>query len=325
MELDVQDWKFANRHSLALINTCKFCLHCAKTSVLFDLVTIRDKKRDIADTAELVVHARNLCPNFEDHTPVERDTTYPGATFAPHDKHDNLLDDSTDLYHNPHEAKRCINQMQEDKTTIKHNNWDKCLSQLFDRKRTVVFPDNTKIMELLNTSFIPQYTFRLGLPPQKGMGFSRGLWFYRSEKFNSDLDKNAGIKDEMKKLIMVYLYHEWFSRLDVPAIPKESKEVHAIRVEHLKLGIFMALDSSDPYSLSKDLAWWLTKVFKDKIALEVYPIEDEIQIEFVPMTLLQKAEEAAMIADAECEDMEELDIHVQEYEHLIAKYGYGST
>jgi hypothetical protein len=161
-------------------------------------------------------------------------------------------------------------------------------------------------MRLLNTSFIPQFTFRLGLPPQKGMGFDRGLWFYRSEKFNSTLDKNKNTKVAMKKLIMVYLFHTWFKK-----IPDEKK-----------LGTFMALDASDTYSLGKDLSWWMLNVFKSEEALLVYPPEDETEIEFIPMSLLDKAQEAAMVNAADCQTSIELDLEAKAYDELIQRLGY---
>lgn len=321
--MDKTDFKFANRFDLALFMACKSCVHCKHLPALAYVVgNIPDANGKFTNLSfdtkvKLVIEYREDCPCFEDSEPIERDTTYPGATYAPTDNnHSDILPDSTDIDYNPHQAKRCINQMSDFTYTPKVNNWDLCLKQLFDRKREPEFPSDSEVLRILNTSQIPQFCFKLGLPPQRGMGFDRGLWFYRSEKFNSFIEKNAKTKAEMKKLIMVYLYHVWFKK-----IPTEKKE-----------GIFTALDTADKYSLAKDLSWWMLNVFKDETALatpclnelgDVIVRDDGLaEIEFIPMSLLDKAQQAAMLAETDCNSMTELDLEAKEYDELIERLGY---
>ena len=322
--MDKQEFKFLNRFLLAIYMGCKSCVFCKNENLSYIVGNTPNKNKKFCklpfdEKIDNLLELRQDCNFYQVSEIVERDSTYPGATYAPHDNnHPDLLPDSSDIDFNPHAAKRCLNQRSKIRYAPKINNWDSCLKLLFDRKRCEweskptfeqQFPSPSEVIRLLNTSQIPTFTFRLGLPPQRGMGFDRGLWFYRSEKFNSTLDKNANVKSEMKKIMMVYLYHVWFKKLD----------------DKKKLSYFLSLDSGDKFSLAKDLSWWMLNVFKDANALEAYPPEDEFEIEFIPMSLLDKAQEAKMLAEADCNSNLELDIEAKEYDELIQRYGYVQT
>ena len=326
MDMDKTEFKFINRFLLAIYMGCKSCIFCKDENIAYIVGNIPDEKDKycklpIEEKVDYLLNLREDCVHYQVDEIVERDTTYPGATYAPHDNnHPELLPDSSDIDFNPNAPKRCLNQRSKVPYVPKVNNWESCLTLLFDRKRCdwdknptfeQQFPSPTEVMRLLNTSQIPTYTFRIGLPPQKGMGFNRGLWFYRSEKFNSTIDKNAKTKSEMKKVIMVYLYHCWFKKLD----------------DTKKLSYFLCLDRSDKFSIAKDLSWWMLNVFKDPSALELYPKEDEneLEIEFIPMSLLNKAQEAAMLSASDCNSNYELDIEAKEYDELIQRYGYNQS
>ena len=308
------DFKFMNRFHIGPFLACKFCVQSKLTAELsWVLGNTPDENGyecqfPLDEKIKDVLILREQCPSFDTEVVIERDTTYPGATYAPHDNnHPDLLPDSSDIDFNPNAPERCINQERSIVHYEKPNAWEECLAKLFNRKREVLFPEPKEVLRLLNGSQIPVYTFRLGLPPQKSMGFDRGLWFYRSEKFNSTLETNSKIKREMKKYVMVYLYHVWFKKLD----------------DTKKDGYFMALDASDNYSLAKDLSWWMIKIFKDESALKLYPPDDEYEIEFIPISLLDKAQEAAMLASVDCNNPFELDLEAQEYDEMIKNLGYG--
>jgi hypothetical protein len=281
---------------------------------------------------------RTQCQAFTDAEPIERDTTYPGATYAPWDHHDDLLDDSSDIDFIADAPRNCINHLDVSvKENTKYNSWDKALALLFDRKveskGVHTFPTTKEVLFLLSTSRIPTYGFRIGLPPQKSLGFDRGLWFYRSEKLNFDLAKNASIKSDMKKLMMVFLYHVWFKNVEtqkVICVSKkrearfESDEEHIARTKRFKENLFLALDCADKYSIAKDLAWWMLNVFKDASALAVYPPEEEVEIEFVSLSILDKALMAAELAQSDCSTHEELDEESIAYDQMLNSMGYES-
>jgi hypothetical protein len=68
----------------------------------------------------------------------------------------------------------------------------------------------------------------------------------------------------------------------------------------------------------------MLKVFKDETALTVYPSEDDTaELEFIPMSLLDKAQQAALLAQADLNSNTELDIEAQEYDEMITRLGYG--
>lgn len=344
--MDKTDFKFANRFDIALLMACKSCMYCKLPDLKYVVGNMPNEKGDFCNLSfdtkvKLVLKYRQDCNYFQDEDVIERDTTYPGATYAPTDNnHNDILPDSTDIDFNPYAAKRCLNQASAAPYIPRVNNWEPCLSLIFDRKRCdwdkkdaagnnipltfeEQFPSPSEVMRLLNTSSIPQFTFRLGLPPQRSMGFDRGLWFYRSEKFNSQIvvtedmkpearkmaQKNSEIKAEMKKLMMVYLYHCWFKKLD----------------NEKKIGYYMALDASNKFSLGKDLSWWMLTVFKDETALLVYPPEDELELEFIPISLLNKAQEAVLLAAVDCNSTTELDIEAKEYDEMLSRLGYNET
>ena len=312
--LDKKDMSFMDRYRIAAYMSCKSCDNCHSKELLYYTGNEPDDKGKFCNLSmdtriNLILQHRVFCADFETEKVYERDTTYPGATFAPHDNnHPHLQADNTDIedYDKP---QRCLSQYTVPEEYIQLNQWDMCLKLLFDRKRKTPFPSNTKVMELLNNSFIPQQTFRIGLPPERGMGFDRGLWFYHSEKYNFTLDKTKNIKREMKKIVMVYLYHVWFKHL-----PEDHKE-----------GIMMALESANMYSLARDLSWWIGVAFKDPIYLVLHPpVEDDIEIEFVRLSLMDKALEAEMLAKAGVTSYE-LDLEVLEYDKLLDRYGYKSN
>lgn len=312
------DYKFANRKQFALYLACKTCTFAQTVpEMAFYLQNTVDKfgrkcKLSFDVRFKEVMELRRECNGFQDEEPVERDTVYPGTTNAPHDKSDpNLLPDSSDIDFNPNMPRTCLNQISSFSIPKpRTNNWDRCLSQLFDRKLEEKgfhkFPELKEVLEILCTSQIPEFTYKIGLPPQRGLGLDRGLWFYKSERFNSTLEKNKQLKGDMKKIIMVYLYHVWFKRL-----PAEKLE-----------GVFLALDISNPYCLGKDLAWWMTNVFKDPTAKIYYPDEPDIEIEFISLTLLDRAKEAAEVSESGCSSFEELDAEAREYDQMLRSFGY---
>lgn len=311
MSLDKKDWSFMDRYRIATYMGCKSCENCQSPELQYYTGNEPDSKGKFCNLSmdtriNLILQHRTFCRDFQTERDIERDTTYPGSTFAPHDNnHPHLKADNTDIedYEKP---QRCLGQYSPPAEFVQKNEWDLCLKELFDRKRKVKFPSNTKVMELLNNSFIPQQTFRIGLPPQKGMGFDRGLWFYHSEKYNFSLDKNKNLKREMKKIIMVYLYHVWFKHL----------------TDDQKEGILMALESANKYSLARDLSWWIGVAFKDPLYLVLHPpVEDDIEIEFVRISLMDKALEAEMLAKTSLTSYE-LDLEIIEYEKLLDHYGY---
>ena len=333
-----ENFRFSNRHQYALFLQCKTCQFNKTDEFQFILgnkpgANGKFCKLPFDHKFELMLEHRVHCGNFADSEPIERDTTYPGATFAPWDKHEHLADDSSDIDHQHYAPRSCINSMKIEQEQITINNWDKCL-KLFDRKieekGVHKFPHHSEVLHLLATSKLPQYGFRLGLPPQKGMGFDRGLWFYRSEKLNYELEKNKDTKAEVRKLIMVYLYNVWFKRLQAPKVmliskkgivrPETEDEVK-VRNVRFKQNIFLALDCSDKFSLGKDLAWWMLQIFKDEAALHFYP-EETFEFEFISMSILDKALEAAQLASLGCETAAELDNEALMYDQLLNSYGY---
>lgn len=317
-EQEKEIYKFANRKQYALYLACKTCTRSRDQAELsYYLGNDPDNKCNLSFDKKFkyVMELRQDCSCFQDYEPVERDTTYPGATFAPWDKHDHLKDDSSDLDFNPDIPKACLSYVRSAISVPipRSNNWEKCLNLLFDRKVEEggihKFPAMGEVLRLLCTSQMPELGFRIGLPPQRGLGFDRGLWFYRSEKYNFNLEKNKTIKSEMKKIIMVYLYHVWFKRLPVDKLE----------------GTFLALDISNPYALGKDLAWWMVNVFKDETAKKFYPDEPEMEIEFVSLSLLDKAREAAQLAESGCSSFDELDAEAREYDQMLQHYGYDTN
>ena len=348
--LEKSDFNFLSRHKRAPYNACKMCVHSKKMyelSYYLNNVKGPDGKwcnLEPETKIKLVLELRKDCSCFQTsyEETIERDTTYPGATFAPSDNNNpDVMRDSSDIDFNPYEAienATCTAQENEPQPKDIINNWELTLKLLVDRNRVDwkkkaeenipvtfedMFPNNTEVMRLLATSRIPQYTFRIGLPPKKTMGFDRGLWFYHSEKFNSELDHNQEKKREMKKIFFVYMYNVWFKRLDVFKLPNEDYELHSRRTKDMKAGIYMALESCDYGSLARELSWWMWKTFKDEIALAAHPEQDADigDIEMIPLTILDKALEAAMIADAEMSSYE-LDLEDIAYDDMVKKYGY---
>ena len=336
------DEKFASRHQLALFMQCKFCGFCGKSPEMKFVLGIEpgaNKKfcnLEFQHKYQLLLEHRVQCDNFNDENIIERDTTYPGATYAPFDKHANLLDDSSSEDHIYTNATSCLNYIEPvvKEPKVKLNNWEACLD-FFDRKNESggfhKFPHHSEVLRLLATSRIPTYGFKISLPEKKWMGIDRGLWFYRSEKKNFDLEKNAEIKSTMKKVMMVYLYNVWFKRITPPSVIRVNKKgvaYHELedevkeRTQKLKDGIFFAMDCADRFSLAKDLAWWMLNVFKDESALRAYPQEEEIEIEFISLTVLDRALEAAELAHSGCETSEELDAESIAYDQMLNSLGY---
>lgn len=305
---------FMDRYRIAAYMSCKSCEHCHSKELLYYTGNEPDDKGKFCNLSmdtriNLILEHRVFCLDFQTDKEIERDTTYPGATYAPHDNnHPGLKPDNTDIedYEKP---ERCLNQYTQPEEYIQKNDWDKLFNEMLDRNRKVHLPSNTRVLELLNNSFIPQIAYRVGLPPEKGMGFDRGLWQHRKEgKINWTLDKNLQKRREMKKILMVYLYHVWFKNLSA-----DTKE-----------GIMMALEIAKDFSLAKDLSWWITKIFKDQVVLVLHPEEEDVQYEFIRMSLLDKALEASMLSEFDMSAFE-LDLEAIAYDKLIEKYGYKIT
>lgn len=324
--------KFASRFVNACVGACKNCKHLNLNPSLANALDLEDYD----EKCQTVILERERCPEYKIWEKPEINTTYQGQTNAPSDNSNPLLvPDSTDINFDYKAPKRCLSFEPSFEKPIAPtlNNWELCLKTIFDIKRCDyklipnpkfedLFPSEKNVLYLLNTSRIPEMTFRIDYPPitSKLKGMSKGLWFYKSEKFNSSLEKNEEKRKTMKRRVMVYLYNVWFKQLD----------------DTKKEGCYITLDSGNPMSLAKDLAWWMKTVFKDETALkcpslnlwgDVIVPEDETatEIEFIPISLLEKAQEAAILCEMDCDSLADVDFEAAEYEKLIEKYGYSDT
>lgn len=301
-----------DRYRIAAYMGCKSCENCHNFELQYYTGNVPDGDGKFCNLSmdtriNLILWKRTECADYQVEKEVERDTTYPGATYAPHDNnHPGLKPDNTDIedYEKP---LRCLGQWSAPPEYIQKNDWDILYKECFDRNRKGGLPNHTRILELLHNSFIPEIAYRIGLPP-KGSGFSgfdRGLWQHRKEgKYNWALEKNKSLRSKMKKIIMVYLYHKWFKEL-----PEDHKE-----------GIMIALEDAKDFSLAKDLFWWVGTAFKDPTLQVLYPNpEDDVVVEFVRMNLMDKALEAEMLAKAGVTSYE-LDLECLEYDKILDKY-----
>ena len=319
----MDDFKFAVRMQRGLMSQCRFCKHLEKKSKLEEAMFTKIEEDTFSNLFEFFLEAREECKCFQtkESVPIERDTTYPGATFAPWDHHDHLLDDSSDEYHIYNQPERCINQLSKTPEVLPPiNNWDVAINKLLNRKRKEFFPYWKQVVELLATSRIPEFVFNIGLPPNKGMGYDRGLWFFFSDRFNTKLDENKQKTSIMKKQIMVYLYRIWFDLLKFPKTiyvstageaRVESDEENAARNKSMREGIYYLLENAPQHSLASDLAWWMLNTFKAPEALYWHPVEEEV--ETVSMSLLDKA-----LASIEIE----ADAEAKAYDEMLRAYGY---
>lgn len=334
--MDKMDYKFLDRKMSAIINKCRFCEKCTGLLAYYTCKN-PDENNNFCDLStetkyRLVLSHRRNCAYFHIklNDKKERDTTYPTHNFSPYDNgHDHLLDDNSmidtfdgyDILYKQLHYEISIDEIKSSCTSYfpmyknentSANNWDECVEQLFKMGR--ILPSNSKVIELLHTSYIPSKTHIITVPRYN---FSKGLFIdYKKGLIDFTKEKNALEKKEMKKVLIVHLYHEWFKKIE----------------ESHKEGIFMALLLCKPFSLARDLTFWMTKVFKDEIALannayktqdEKEKEENELEIEFIPMSLLDKAQQAIVMNTSGCNPYE-LDIEEQAYEELINSLGYNT-
>lgn len=329
--MDKMDYKFFDRKMSAIINKCRFCEKCSGVLAYYSGKE-PDENKQLCDLSvdtkfKLVLRHRRECKFYtiRRHNAIERDTVYPGHNYSPFDNNhkdllsDNSTDDNFEGYDKLYTAfnydididemkSQCISNFPLYPNTIAYtNNWDECVELLFKMQQiTHVYPSYNKVIELLNSSSIPTKTNLLTVP--RG-GFYKGLWIEYKNIVDFTKEENKKIKQKMKSTIMVYLYHTWFKKIE----------------DKHQEGIYLALDLCKPFSLGKDLVFYMTNVFKDEIALKYTNTNDESsegEIEFIQLSALEKAQLAAELSDSGCSDWLEIDHEEIEYNKMLSRLGY---